>query len=493
MHKIVLNNNKRYVSRNPFLVLVPLFLFLSILVGCSSEDEMIEAMPANDMSKNVVVSTTSAPEVIIKTVPADLIATSSFKIVSQNSNIENGGHALFDDDTIYYTNDGLYSCNKHKYKQNLLSDDDFISYINKSGDFIYFVSTLDYNVYKLDLTKDEEPINIGLNGAYYLMVIGDYIYYQSAIGENADFYLYRASLNGENKENLQIKSSSFCSDGHNIYFANLDDESKLYMLNMSTGEVAQISNNRARQLNLINNNLYYINKTTGNITKLDIDTLESTILSNDNCSYLNTNGKILVYSCNSIGGIGTMNLDGSDKTQILKYKDINGLNVAGSWIFFESYSTTITPIKFSIKIDGTELSEPLPQSSLAKILEYDPEQNIITCDFIEYFTGDEAIKKYTEDKSLSERKAKLALEKTEGIYVRNPNPILREYKMLDLSDIILTTNPDGSYNTDGYTSDITTFNAIYEARPDLILDNYYFITGYNGDLITLIQFYEPNN
>jgi hypothetical protein len=357
------------------------------------------------------------------------------------------------------------------------------------------VSSHDYKVYKLDITKNEEPVQLGLTGAYYLMVIGDYIYYQSAIGESADFYLYRASLDGENPENLQIKSSSFCIDGQNIYFANLNDDNKLYMLNMSTGEIEQLSNNRVRQLNIINNNLYYINNTTGNITKLDINTLESTILCTSNCTYLNTNGQILVYSCYETGGINKMNLDGSEQTQILNYKDVNGLNVAGNWIFFESYSTTIVPIKFSIRIDGSELSEPLPQSSLAKIVDYNPETNVITCDFIEYYTGNEAVTKYTEDFSLSERKAKQALEKTNGVYIRNPNPKLREYKILDLSDMILSINPDGSYNTDGYTADINTFNEIYKADDEhkLIFGNYYHITGYNGDLISLIQFYEPNN
>jgi hypothetical protein len=477
------------------LIIIQLFLFLLTFVGCSSEQEKIAVVPVNDISKNIIVETTSTPEVTIDPMPADLIAKSSQENITQSSNIQNGGHAFYENDTLYFVKKGLNSSNKHKYNVKQLSSDDSMLYINKNGDFIYYVSSLDYNVYKLDITKDEEPIKLGLNGAYYLMVIGDYIYYQSAIGETADFFLYRASLDGSNPENLDIKSSSFCIDGHNIYFANLEDDSKLYMLDMSNGEIEQLSNNRVRQLNLINNNLYYINKTTGNITKLDINTLESKILKNSDCTYLNTNGKILVYSCNEPGGIGTMNLDGSEQTQILNYKDVNGLNVAGSWIFFESYSTTIEPIRFSIKTDGTELSEPLPLSSLAKIVDYNPETNIITCDFIEYYTGDEAIKKYTEDFSLSVRKAKKELEKTNGIYIHNPNPKLREYKILDVSDLILAVNPDGSYNTDGYTADIDTFNRIYnkDDKHKLIFDNYYHITGYNGDVVSLIQFYQPIN
>ena len=202
-----------------------------ILTGCSGEPPEISPMPAVDISKNTEISITQAPtaesNMIIMQLDIKKIEPLD-ELSNQGSNIENGGYVLKKDNIIYYQKNGLFTMSPSgNHIKKLLEQDDTL-YLNIYKDYLYYISANDYNVYRFDLVNKGEPELLGLNGAYSLVIIGDYIYYQNAIGEDADFYIYRADIKTLVPENLMIKTSSFCTDGQNIYYANSEDENKLY-------------------------------------------------------------------------------------------------------------------------------------------------------------------------------------------------------------------------------------------------------------------------
>ena len=253
-----------------------------LFMGCSPEATQISPMPAVDMSKNTITATASevpAVESTFQAISPIELSDPVEELENRGSNAENNGLADEDDGTIYYLSAGLNSMSSSGYHQKKLSTQTDMLYINSYENHIYYVSVDDYGVYRLNKDDLEKPAKLNISGVYSMAVIGDHIYYQNAIGESSDNYVYRTDMDGTNPENLMIKSSAFCSDGETIYFANAEDENKLYSLSMCTGEIDQLSNNQASQINIMDGSIYYINKKTKHITKLDIQTHESTVLS----------------------------------------------------------------------------------------------------------------------------------------------------------------------------------------------------------------------
>ncbi|MCK5128237.1 MAG: DUF5050 domain-containing protein, partial [Clostridiales bacterium] len=434
-------------------------------------------------STSLEATPTSAP-----TLSNHAIINNLSEQVNQGSNVENGGQVYSADNQIYYIQEGIYCMSESGENITQISEIQDALYISKVKGTLYYVSSTDYNVYKLNITTQIEPTKLGLEGAYFLTVIGDFLYYQYAIGADADYCLYRANKDGSDPENLVIKSSAFCTDGKKIYYANKEDDNTLYAYNIATVEIEQLSNNTAKQINVVDNYLYYINRTTEHITKLNLDTQESVVLYDTHGQYLNNNGQVLVFADNE--GISTMGFDGEDILQILEYSDVNGLNVVGDYIFFASYLNNSNEKIFYIKTDGTALSEPLPISSLSIIKNFDFENRIITVDFVERLSGSEAIEEYSKDFSLSIKNAEEALVATDGIYMQNSNDKQREYKVSDLTKLFLSIKTDGSFDPEGYEADCTILKEIYAIDATHILEQLFYITGFDGEVLELRQFYE---
>ncbi len=478
------------------LLAVASLLICSVFFGCSQSTPELSPMPAIDMAKSTIADTKLTKEqpkdtpMLQKLSPIEL-ATPLKELENQGSNIENNGIAANSEGTIYFLQDGLKSMSTNGYHREILSEQGDMLYLNIYEDYIYYVSSNDYSVYRVEEENLDSPKPLNISGAYAVMIIQEHIYFQNAIGENADNYVYRTDLDGLNPENLMIKASVFCSDGQKIFFANQEDENKLYSLDTCTGEIEQLSNNQVSQLNVIDGNIYYINKTTKLITKLNTETLESTILSQENCSYLNNNGDILVFYSNTTNLLGTISIESGEINYILEYNDVNGLNVAGDWIFFESYENSFQEEVFFLKTDGTQLSKDLPDSSLARIIDYNADENIVYCDFVKYLNGKSALEEYIKDNGVSERKAQEILAETNGVYIQNKYPQISQYKLSDLTDIELNIKADSSLAPEGYSANVALFEEIYSRDIRLILDQLYYITGYEGQMIKIEQFYTP--
>jgi hypothetical protein len=412
--------------------------------------------------------------------------------LDHGSNIENNGIAAKSyDGTLYYISDGLNSMSESGHHRKQLTEQNDMLYLSIYEDYAYYISTDDYGIYRIDRVSPDQPQYLGISGAYSLMIIGEHIYYQNAIGEAADNYVYRCDMDGSSPENLMIKASVFCSDGQTIYFANSEDGNKLYSLDTSTGVIDQLSNNQASQINVLGGKVYYINKTTKHLTELDIETGDSTTLSEEEFANLNSNGEFLIlYSC-ATGDLYKMVPGEDEMTSILNYNDINALNIVGDWIFFESFENTPEDEVFFLKTDGTELSRELPVTSMAKIIDFNPAEGIIYCDYVNYFTGEEALSEYLNDNPVSERKADEYMQEHGDVYIQNVIDKVIELTIIDMTSIMLNINIDSSCSIEGYKADMSVFTEIYQKDPNLILDQLYSVTTYNGNLIKLEQYYEP--
>ncbi len=461
--------------------------------GCASEPAEVSPMPALHTSLNATAEepTAKEPEHTQLTVNSIKLAEPVLERSNRGSNTENNGIAAQYNDTIYYINNGLNSMSSSGNHQKKIFDRTDIIYVNVIDGYVYFVCSEEYAVCRMSIEAESEPENLGIEGAYSMVIMQDHIYYQNAIGNEADNYLYRANLDGTDKENLMIKASAYTFDGQVIYYANEEEENILYSYDTCTGETLQLSNNQASQINVIDGKVYYINKTTKFLTKLDLQTMESTILLEENISYLNSTGNLLVYYSNDLGLLGTMDIVSGETNQILEYNDVNGLNCAGDWIFFESYENTASNEVFYIKTDGSEISRELPVLTLAKITNYNAQQKIIYIDYVRRFTGEEAVEEYIHDFGVSERRAREVLEELGGVYIQNNNPHIIEYKFTDITDITLNINADSSYTIEGYSANVSQFEEIIEKDESLIYDQLYNIVGFDGRLIKITQDYTP--
>ncbi len=477
------------------IIVSVIFAGLCILASCSAPDAGISPMPAVDMAKSKVVNTASDEPVAESPLnnfsPIELSAAMA-ETLDHGSNIENNGIAsISDDGTLYYISDGLNSMSESGHHRKQLTEQSDMLYLSIYENYAYYISTDDYGIYRIDRLSPDQPQYLGISGAYSLMIIGEHIYYQNAIGEKADNYVYRCNLDGSDPENLMIKASLFCSDGQTIYFANSEDGNKLYSLDTSTGIIDQLSNNQASQINILDGKVYYINKTTKHLTELDIQTGDSAILSEQEFANLNSNGELLIlYEC-STGNLYTMVPGGEEMTPILNYNDINALNIVGDWVFFESFENTPEDEVFFLKTDGTQLSRELPVTSMAKIIDFKPEEGLLYCDYVNYFTGEKALSEYINDHSVSERKATEYLEETDGVYIQNVIDKVIEFNINDMTSITLNINIDSSCSIQGYKADMSLFTEIYQKDSNLILDQLYSITTYNGSLVKLEQYYQP--
>lgn len=476
--------------------IVAILFVCTFFSACSQATPQLSPMPAINMSKNTIEAvdpTLEAPEETQELQMQSPIELSEpiQELINQGSNIENNGIAAISDDIIYFVQNGLNSITENGRHRNILIYEDNMICLNVYQDYIYYVSSEDYKVYKIDKEANEPPTNLNISGAYSMMIIQDHLYYQNAIGENADNYIYRTDMDGKNPENLMIKASVFCTDGQSIYYANQEDDNKVYSLDTCTGEIMQLSNNQASQLNILDGNLFYINKTTKHITKLDVTALDSIVISEEACSYLNNDNTNLIFYLEQKNQLGIMNTDGTQVDIILEYDDINALNVVGNWIFFETYENTFEEETFFLKIDTKELSNELPSTSTAKIVDYDPIQKLVYIDYVTYYIGELALEEYLNDNAVSERNAKEALDATNGVYIQNKKQKIVAYKLSDLSQIFLNINSDSSSTVENYSASVSGFEEIFSKDSSLIYDQIYSITGFEGQLIKLEQIYQP--
>ncbi len=159
------------------------------------------------------------------------------------------------------------------------------------------------------------------------VVVGLFVYkHMASITKYNDTY-----VNGNTISNL-YNSGMFCQYGDIIYFANPDDEFKLYSMDTSGENLKKINDDVPSYINADENYLYYVRDNGDDHTAF---------------SFLNVDTNSLIR-CNRNNG---------EKVKILDHAPSLYSALLGNYIYFIHYDEETASTLYRVKIDGTELSQ----------------------------------------------------------------------------------------------------------------------------------------
>ena len=445
-------------------------LFSFLLIGCTETASIINT-PTPMPSQPLVVTTAPRPQSTPMITAASFVEyNSSYPtpsiIGNIGSNIENGGLSVYSDKRIYYVNEGLWRMTRDGVNEQQLSPMQYLAFLNDVNEYIYYVSAHDLYVYRVlkDGSSPEEQLPV--YGAYDLLVLGDYMYYRSAGGDQNDYCIFRCDLNGNNIENLGFKSSSICPDGVYIYFSNLEDDGKLYRFNTITSELVKLRSDKAIQINIIDDMIYYIDANDGyKVVRIERTGSGRNVIIDEACTSLNHERSKLLYTSTSDNFLKSFEIDTEEIENLFELKDIRSINVADKWIFFESYTEQgLDANLYRYNIKTKTMYPKLPKIEYAYIDHIDMSDLIAWVDFVEYYTGDEAAKQYALDNEISLEKAQGEIQNCdETYYIHNPKERLVDLSLDEWAPTTLVAGCNGNGELDLYTSTIEGLNEVLQS------------------------------
>lgn len=243
-------------------------------------------------------------------------------------NIENSGIAAIQGKWIYYISNGKV-------------------------DSLYKIRTDGTGVTKLDSNED----------MFYLNVVGDWIYYGTAINNGGSFALYKIRTDGTQKTKLNDDMpGDLAVEGDWIYFSSSKDNLKPYKMRTDGTYKTKLTNDSTHYINVKGEWVYYSKGRDGrddwNIYKIRVDGTERTRLNNDISTEVNVNGDWIYYiNGNDNSSCYKIRTDGSNRTRIIN-ENITDMIVAGNWIYFTLSNGDGTTRKlYKIRTDGTNKVE----------------------------------------------------------------------------------------------------------------------------------------
>ncbi len=256
------------------------------------------------------------------------------------SNLNNYGFTVECDDWLYYTN---FNKNESLYR--------------KKGK---------YN----ELILDRKQV-YGINYNYYKKKL----YFGCFNEEKECMQLCCINKDGYEFEELidNIGNDIYSIDKY-IYYT-IQPYYKLYRLDLSTGEIEQLTRKRTEYINIYNKKLYYVNR--NNIKELDLDTGEEKLLKSEKgIKHLQYFDNCLYYSCDE--GIKKINLDTYEIETLLENKaelQVKGLAVSYNCILFLGYNFDEENEKenqfvYKIDHDGSNLTQIYDKENISKINVY---------------------------------------------------------------------------------------------------------------------------
>ncbi len=166
-------------------------------------------------------------------------------IGNTGANINNGGICVYDDNRVYYIDQGIYSMTTDGLDVVQILDMQYISCLNSVGDYLYFISNHDGGIYRVRKEENAQAESLLIVGAKSLVVIDDSLYYSSSEHENTTNMIYRTQVGGTNQECLFFNANQLYPDNNYIYFDNVNDENKLYRFDTISGEIVKITDDKA--------------------------------------------------------------------------------------------------------------------------------------------------------------------------------------------------------------------------------------------------------
>ena len=201
----------------------------------------------------------------------------------------------------------------------ILHYSDSAQFINVKGEYIYAVleGSNTPSIYKYRLGGDEEKQLV--NDAYYLQIVGDYLYYCKYENDRAVNYC-RADLQGENEEVVFDKEIywPYLVDNQ-LYYQDDADNETLHVYDLESKEDKKITDNRTYQYVLNDDYIYCIQyegekkeNEKAQVVKINLETLERKVLyegandgslgvKEDRLYFINANDECRLYSIDKNG------------------------------------------------------------------------------------------------------------------------------------------------------------------------------------------------
>lgn len=137
-------------------------------------------------------------------------------------------------------------------------------------------------------------------------------------------------INGNTAGNL-YNAGMFCESNGTVFFANPDDNNRLYSMDPDGGNLKKLCNDSAMYINADDNYVYYIRNSQVSDTEYAVDALYS-------------------YSKNALCRISR---DGG-RTTVLDYDPCLYASLIGNYIYYLHYDTENATTLYKIRIDGEE-------------------------------------------------------------------------------------------------------------------------------------------
>lgn len=491
---------KSYIRTTIATALGTLLLFMMPACGQAPTALTLTPTVAPESPAVLACESTAVPTAAIACQEATAVSnlcpteTEAPKVIGNHgSNVENGGLAIYSNSYVYYADNGLYKYETYNEESTKVLDMPNIAYLNDAGDNIYFVDTDGYRVHTYHKhTGEVTPLSI--YGAYELLVFGDYLYYQYAIGDEADMHMYRAKLDGSEVTDMGFAGRYFCPDDTFIYFSNMDDAGHLYKYDITTGEIIKVKSDTATQINVLKDKIYYIDQNDDHqVISINKTGAGRELVINDPCVSLNHHGDDLIFTRRDYKALERYNTRDHSLETLIHYADINGITVVDDWVFFEiPMQLEICSGVFRMHLKTSKVFPPLPLTRLVKITDYNADKNSLTVDAVEYLVGDDAIKGYAKEKGVSEARAeRRLLESNVNYFVRNKNLRDEQYRVEPYTGIKLYTHDNGTVELSSYAATTEDLFSLLESDPDMV-DNLLLVVTTMGNEIMWIEEYRPS-
>lgn len=245
-------------------------------------------------------------------------------------NVVTGGLALFGGADSYYSNlndnGSLYSAGQGQ----ILADK--VSYLNMTGDRLYYVNVSDGSrIYRVKTDGSERECIVS-DSADMLQVAGDRIFYQS----KADGGLYSAGLDGSGKLRIvKDRVSCFTLSSGVIYYRNDSEGGALWCCSIDGFDAQELAAGSCNYPAVYENNVYYINVSDDSICRVSTQGGEPETVVSSGVSEFVLSGGNLYYRSTS-GGIFRCSASGSSVTRLTQ-DDGGKLAVVGSTVYFVNY------------------------------------------------------------------------------------------------------------------------------------------------------------
>ncbi len=293
------------------------------------------------------------------------ISTGHLPKGNSNGNINNGGLVAHQDGWIYFAN---FNDDKKIYKSRpdgtelTQLNHENSGYLNVLGDWIYYLSFSDNNLYKMrtDGTM-REPVYENQWNAYGINVVGDWIYF---VDRGRSWKIFKVRHDGTELARIDDGLHGFKNFFINvvddwIYYYRMCDQ-KLYRIRTDSTENSLLVDDKVNEFNVAGDWVYYVNLDDNMyIYKVRIDGTERTRIVDMASSNINVADDWIYFAnivcfeqnCQEIYRIKT---DGTEP-ELLRQARANNIFVVDDWLYYSYYSEEHEGHKlYRMRTDGTK-------------------------------------------------------------------------------------------------------------------------------------------